>query len=249
MTSRHTRAITVLLVLALMTSLTAGLVAQDPTAGIEIRKGGGPPNLGLLELMKNVLSGRAWLILEGLDPGLRRRPGWDSLTRMDWRALGSDFSASGVSTLLPAMQSAGGFLVPFRSPAPAFSRDILISRDFSSSTIQTEPHLAVHPDDPDHIVVGMIDYNFPSTTSYVTLDGGVSWEGPYQAGYLPDDRVSGGDPVVAFDRDGQVYMTSISIGVEEFTVGPVFTSTLVSSIAVSQSGDGGFTWPTIISLA
>jgi hypothetical protein len=193
-----------------------------------------------------MLSGRAWLILEGLDPGLRRRPGWSTLTRMDWQKL--DIGSGSLGTMgAPTLQAAGGFLVPYRSPAPAFSRDILISRDFSSTPIQTEPHIAVNPEDPDHAVVGMIDYNFPSITSYVTMDGGVTWEGPFQGGYLPDDRVSGGDPVVAFDRKGNVYMTSISIGVEEFSIGPLVTSSTVSSIAVARSEDGGYSWPTIIS--
>ena len=200
----------------------------------------------LLDPLKNMLTGRAWLMLEGIDPGLRRRPGWDTLTRMDWQKLdiGSPFLGG---TGMPSLQAAGTFLVPYRNPAPAFSRNILISRDYSSSPIQTEPHIAVNPADPDHAVVGMIDYNFPSITSYVTMDGGVSWDGPFQGGYLPDDRVSGGDPVLAFDRKGNVYMTSISIGVEEFSIGPLVTSSMVSSIAVARSQDGGYTWPTIIS--
>lgn len=238
-----------LLSIAALLAIGTVVTAQDADNGLQIQKGAGPPNIGLLEPMKDVLSGRPWLILEGLDPGLNSVPGWDELTRMDWRSIGGDGGGAGASPLLPVLQAAGGFLVPFRSPAPAFSRDILISRDFSGSPIQTEPHLAVHPDDPDHVVVGMIDYNFPSTTSYVTLDGGATWEGPFQAGYLPDDRISGGDPVVAFDREGSVFMTSISIGIEEFTIGPVFTSTQVSSIAVSISDDGGYNWPTIVSVA
>ncbi len=199
-------------------------------------------NVDLLEPIKQLLSGRAWLITEGVDPGLRRKPGADPLTRLDWRQLG-------VGSLGPSLQAAGGFMVPYRSPAPAFSRDVLISRDFSNTPIQTEPHLAVNPEDPDHLVAGMIDYNFPSITSYVSLDAGVSWEGPFQGGYLPDDMVSGGDPVLGFDRQGNLYMTSISIGVEEFTVGPVFTSAIVSSIAVAWSGDGGYSWPRIVSTA
>ena len=33
--------------------------------------------------------------------------------------------------------------VPFRNPAPAFSRNLLISRNFGYSPFQTEPHIAV----------------------------------------------------------------------------------------------------------
>jgi len=204
--------------------------------------------MDFLDPIKTVLSGRPWLISEGLDPGLKQRPGWDTLTRLDWSKLESSFGWSAAPSIMPTLQAAGGgFLVPYRSPAPAFSRDVLISRDFSSTPIQTEPHIAVNPNDPDHLVVGMIDYNFPSITSYVSIDGGVTWEGPHQGGYLPDDRVSGGDPVLAFDREENLYMVSISLGIEEFSVGPVYTSALVSSIAVARSTDGGYSWPDIVS--
>ncbi len=126
---------------------------------------------------------------------------------------------------------------------------MLITRDFSSSPYQTEPHLAVDPNDPDHLVMGTIDYNFPSTSSYVSLDGGESWRGPFHAPYLLDDLGSGGDPVLAMDRAGGTYMTMISIGEEEFTVGPVGVSQEVSSIAVARSEDGGESWPETISTA
>ena len=101
---------------------------------------------------------------------------------------------------------------------------MLITRDFSNCPYQTEPHLAVDPNDPDHLVMGTIDYDFPSTSSYVSLDGGESWRGPFHAPYLLDDLGSGGDPVLAIDRDGATYMTMISIGEEEFTVGPSASS-------------------------
>ncbi|MBE0478719.1 exo-alpha-sialidase [Candidatus Aerophobetes bacterium] len=205
----------------------------------------------LMEPVKDVLSGRSWLILEGIDPGLRARPGWNPLTRLDWRALEEIFVAPSSSTIgNPALQApAAAFLVPFRHPAPAFSRDVLITRDFSQIPFQTEPHLAVHPNDSDHIVVGLIDYNFPTVSSYVSMDGGITWEGPFQVPYLPDDRVSGGDPVLAFDREGKVYFASISMGVKEFTVGPLYFRDTVSSIVVARSEDGGFSWPQTVSTA
>ncbi|BAS26431.1 sialidase family protein [Limnochorda pilosa] len=209
------------------------------------------PSLDLLAPVKPMLSGRAWLLVEGIDPGLRRRPGWGTLTRLDWQAL--DGPMGGPSSRLGSpsgvMQAPGAALVPFRNPAPAFSRDLLITRDFSQTPFQTEPHLAADPQDPDHLVVGVIDYNFPTMSTYVSLDGGATWEGPHQAPYLPDDQVSGGDPVLAFDREGDLYLASISIGVEDFTVGPLFLSTLVSSIAVARSSDGGYAWPQVVSTA
>ena len=47
------------------------------------------------------------------------------------------------------LQSAGaGALVPYRDPAPAFSTNHLVTRDFSSSPYQTEPNIAIDPDRP-----------------------------------------------------------------------------------------------------
>ena len=230
--------------------LLAALFAMSlgPTALAEEGIEGGtidifPRPLGssnLLEPIGNLLSGRASLIARGLDPSFSAdgvgKPGDPG---------GNDLS-TGPS---PIMQGASAALVPFREPGPAFSSNVLVTRDFSSAPYQTEPHLAVDPADPDHLVLGTIDYGFPSTSSYVSLDGGESWEGPFRAPYLLDDLGSGGDPVLAIDRSGATYMTMISIGEEEFTVGPVGVSQLVSSIAVARSDDGGFTWPETISTA
>lgn len=217
------------------------------------RPGPGDQPVDLLAPIKDQLTGRAWLLAEGIDPGLDRRPGWDPLTRMDWRSLNEVFAAPEVPTTQRGVRmqapGGGGALVPFRDPSPSFSRDLLITRDFSQSPFQTEPHLAVNPNDPDHLLVGVIDYNFPSVSSYVSLDGGGTWEGPVQVPYLLDDRVSGGDPVVRFDRDGNAYYASISIGVKEFEFGPIVAFLMVSSIVVASSDDGGFSWPETVSTA
>ena len=210
-----------------------------------------------MDPVKEFLSGRAWLTLEGIDPGLWIRPGHNPLTRMDWDSIGNHLYTppnipEGFSAAIqsPALQAVGGgLLVPFRDPAPAFSRDLLITRDFSNTPIQTEPHIAVNPNDSDHIVMGTIDYNFPAVSAYVSLDGGLSWEGPFQVPFLIDDRVSGGDPVIQFDREGNVYYAMISIGIDEFAVGPLQLADIVSSMAVAVSRDGGFSWDETISTA
>jgi hypothetical protein len=228
--------------------LTVALPADEGEGegGVESKAISLGSSTALLAPVGRTLSGRTWLLTEGLDPGLRRRPGSDPLTRLNWRELEQSFGAGASPTLQAA---GGGFLVPYRSAAPAFSRDILISRDFSSIPIQTEPNIVLSPDDPNYAVVGMIDYNFPSLSTYVTIDGGVTWEGPFQGGYLPDDLISGGDPVLALDRAKNLYLASISIGEEEFNIGPVYTSSMVSSIAISRSKDGGRSWPLIVSTA
>ena len=191
----------------------------------------------VLDIFRRAASGSAWLMAEGLDPRLQNRPPWDVLTRLRWRDLETSLADASIPT-----QAGGGVLVPFRDPAPSFSRNILLSRDLGNVPFQTEPHLAVNPTDPDHVVVGVIDFNLPSIASYVTFDGGTTWEGPFQKPFLRDDLVSGGDPVVAFDRDGNPSMVSISIGLEDFTVGPFVFQAQLSTIAHAVSPDGGMSW-------
>src|SRR5690606_39820746 len=63
------------------------------------------------------------------------RPGWDTLTRLNWSELPPN-PAGQSAPASPSLQAVGAAaLVPFRNPAPAFSRDILISRDFGGIPI------------------------------------------------------------------------------------------------------------------
>jgi len=133
--------------------------------------------------------------------------------------------------------------VPFRNPAPAFSRNLLITRNYGYSPFQTEPTIAVDPTDPDHLVVGVIDYNMGSMMSvYVSWDAGDTWDGPKQIVYFRDDISGAGDPVVAFGSDGTVFITMISIGVREFLLGTISSQVAVMNMAVATSYDGGLTW-------
>lgn len=204
--------------------------------------------LKLMEPIRDHVSGSVWLIAKGIDNRLLAEG--ESFRTPE----GADFSAVdtplNVGPSSPVLQAAGtGVLVPFRNPAPAFSRNLLVTRDFSARTLQTEPALAVNPQDPDHLVLSTIDYNFPSNSVYVSIDGGTSWEGPRQTKYLRDDLGSGGDPVLAFDKNNNVFLTSISIGVEDYGIGSAAGEALVSSIAVATSNDGGFTWNDPVSSA
>jgi len=229
-------------------ALMAGLLALSVPGVVHAETEGGTvgafptplSDTNWLAPLGDVLTGRAALIARGQDPT------WGDTPEIGVRD-GTD--AVGQSAPDAALQSVGGALVPFRNPGPAFSTNQLITRDFSSAPFQTEPSLAVDPADPDHLVLGTIDYNFPSNSSYVSLDGGESWDGPYHVPYLLNDLGSGGDPVVTFDRGGSTYMTGISIGDDDFTVGPVGVTVEVSSISVAISGDGGYSWPETISSA
>jgi len=236
--------ISIALALALALLVSEPLLAQGPV--VEPLKVGDRPKadekmINLMWPIKNVLSGPGWLMAQGIDPrAWLERPGWDPLTRLDWEKL--EYPLAGREPG-PALQAGGpGVLVPYRSPAPAFSRNLLVTRDFSDLPLQTEPHLAVNPRDPQHLLLGVIDYNFPSVSAYVSIDGGITWDGPRQIRYQREDRVSGGDPVVAFDRQGKAYFASISIGTKEFSIGPLVGFAMISSIQVATSPDGGFTW-------
>ncbi len=200
-------------------------------------------NLGLLSLVKDDLSGAAWLRANGLDPRASARPNRSQRRQM---LDAPDFFTRGLAA--PQAQG-GGVLVPFRDPAPAFSRSVLLTRDVSRTPVQTEPSIAIHPNDPNHVVVADIDFNFPGVSVYTSFNGGETWEGPRATSYLRDDETSGGDPVLAFDRAGNVHLLTISIGEEEFTVGNFLLSQEVSSIVTHKSADGGLTWSEPISSA
>jgi hypothetical protein len=215
-----------------------GPIGHDPTNVIPLL---GSEPIDLLGPAGSVLSSQAWLMAGGSDPTVRELPTSDP-------ALGPDLG--GFSGASPRTQAAGaGAPVPFREPGPAFSRNVLVTRDFSNSPFQTEPHIEANPNDSEHLVLGVIDYAFPSMSAYVSFDGGERWEGPNQVPYLLKDLGAGGDPVMAFDRDGDVYMNYISIGIDEFNLGPIEVAAQVSSIAVAKSEDDGFTWPVQISAA
>lgn len=195
-----------------------------------------PLDSSLMEPFQKNLSGSAWLMAEGLDPRLTTAKG---------NPLGKLFPPQEAQVRGIAPQASGGGqgpLVPYRSPSPKFSRNILVTRDFSRVPFQTEPSLAVDPKDPEHLILGVIDYNFPGITTYNTIDGGATWEGPYQVKYPSNDLGAAGDPVIAFDRQGNAYAASISIDEEEFVVGNAVGSAAVSAIPIATSSDGGFTW-------
>ena len=231
----------VLLLVTMLLGMPLPALAQMPAPQLPARGKISKNPIDIQDAMnpiQDVLSGPAWLMAQGVDNRIfLDRPSWNTLDRQNLTSLPGNGGDS------PLLQSVGpGILVPYRDPAPAFSRDLLVTRDFSNSPLQTEPDIAVNPLDPDHLVLGVIDYNFPNNSVYVSIDGGVNWEGPQQIKYLRKDRISGGDPVVEFDSDGNVYMASISIGIKEYSVGNATGFALVSSIAVSTSKDGGFVW-------
>jgi hypothetical protein len=185
----------------------------------------------------DLLSSIAAAAVEGLDPRwVGNLPPGISFPQLD--------AAVNAAAAGSARSTAGGLnqQVPFRNPAPAFSRNLMISRAVGNFPTSTEPHIAADPTDPDHLVMGVIDFNLPSIATYVSFDGGESWSGPHQPRYFREDFAVGGDPVIAFDRQGNVYASLLSIGIEEFRIGSLLSASLVSSVVVAKSTDGGLTW-------
>jgi hypothetical protein len=242
------------LVLMLLVLSINPALAEGPLT--ELPKGGDPGDvetplfdkIKMMEPIQNYLSGSVQMIVKGIDN--RASMEGESFRTPD----GADFSKIesplNVGLNSPVMQAVGpGVLVPYRDPSPSFSRGLLVTRDFSARTLQTEPSLAVNPEDPDHLVLSTIDYNFPSNSVYVSIDGGQTWEGPKQTKYLRDDLGSGGDPVLAFGKKSKVYLASISIGTKDYSIGSAAGEAEISSMAVASSDDGGYTWNEPVSAA
>jgi hypothetical protein len=116
--------------------------------------------------------------------------------------------------------------------------------DYVQPDTQTEPSIAVNPQNPDNVVAGYqegrIDSGGDATNGFATtFDGGRTWKAgeipgltnfPGQSGVY--DRAS--DAVVAFGPDNVVYYNSLVFNSE--------TDATRSAITVNVSKDGGRTW-------
>jgi len=131
--------------------------------------------------------------------------------------------------------------IPYRSPTAKFSRNVIVTFDIGNRPYQNEPHIAVNPNNPDHVVMASHDFDVACAVSYVSFDGGETWRGPSMTSPGPEDSFCS-DPVVAFGRDGTVYYTLLSIGARPLRIGRLLYETEVASITVSVSKDGGVTW-------
>lgn len=234
---RHALGLRVVLCVAFAMFLVPMSLARQAVADTsgETPVGQAANSVSLLSPIQKDLSASSGLVAAGLDP--RTNPQAN---------LGPAAPSGGQQS---GSSAAGAPLVPFRNPAPSFSRNLIITRQFGLFPIQTEPSIAVDPTNPQHLVLGTIDYNFPALSTYVSFDGGQTWDGPHQIRYFSEDITSAGDPVVAFGRDGTVYIAQISLGLQDFVIGSLVSEQEVSSIAIARSTDGGVTWSDPISAA
>ena len=104
---------------------------------------------------------------------------------------------------------------------------------------ESELHVAINPADSNNIVLAVMKGTFDSDTFsrisiYYTKDYGVTWQKSAFIGKSPG-TFGGGDPVVAFDRNGRVYLVSLTLTPE-----PDFDIRTL----LSWSDDGGATWTT-----
>ena len=105
-------------------SLTALLVAAAPPPSSQAEEEGGAIPVGefrLLEPVENMLSASSWVMATGQDPRLLDIPTGGSARGVDWTGYG----------VVPGGSRSGAAMapqVPFRSAAPAFSRNQILTR-------------------------------------------------------------------------------------------------------------------------
>lgn len=120
---------------------------------------------------------------------------------------------------------------------------------------EVEPHLAVNPLDPDHLVASWQQDRWSNgsargVVTAVSFDGGRTWSRTP----MPFSRCGGGtaanggnferatDPWVAFGPDGTVFSMALA------TTGGSFTAGSANAMLVSRSTDGGRTWGNPVAL-
>lgn len=110
---------------------------------------------------------------------------------------------------------------------------------------EVEPHLAIDPTNPNHLVAGwqqdrLSDGGARGLVSAVSVDGGVTWSDPVA---LPFSQCAGGN----YERVSDPW-----IGISDaasFYISIAFTRGARSTVLVSRSVDGGFTWGAPVALA
>lgn len=109
-----------------------------------------------------------------------------------------------------------------------------------------EPHIAMHPTNPDVIAISYMEAATQDYPVFYTTDGGTTWTqssfspaAELQNQYPGDFVLGGGDPILAYDEDGTLYMTWI------YAHGAI--TGLQGSMFYAYSTDGGvnFTVPAI----
>lgn len=129
-------------------------------------------------------------------------------------------------------------------------RDIVGEKLIADSETGTECEIsaAINPKDSNNIVVSAIHFAFnPNTDSplniatYFTRDFGSTWKKSSFDGVIEPNNliIGGGDPVLVYDKDGNLHLTYILLELISF-----ITFDATASIYHAISKDGGETWTT-----
>lgn len=133
------------------------------------------------------------------------------------RELGNDLHENGMQEELQAL----------------FGNDVIVSNNDLPAANQDEASIAANPLNSMNLVGGSHDdyLRFIDAAYFYSFDGGLTWTHVHR---LPgtDTKPNAGDPVVAFDSNGNAYYA--------YLWGNFVT--LDISVAVSKSTDGGVTW-------
>jgi len=121
----------------------------------------------------------------------------------------------------------------------------------NDTTAQNETPIAVNPTNPQNFIVGANDWNYNDGCAVnASFDGGKTWTPTVPNGFVPgvtrytnDTAVSGtgtgdfgGDPVVAFSKDGRTAFYAC------YTYRVSGYSSYKAQLLLSTSKDGGKTW-------
>jgi hypothetical protein len=118
------------------------------------------------------------------------------------------------------------------------SKDVKL--DCDTDLPNNEPHIAVDPLDPDHMVASSNDYDQCCDAFYTTFNGGKTWKVGNMSVEPPGgDARTGSDPVTSFDRKHQVVIHASLNFLNDGCDGDV---------VVSISGRG-IHWPRVVEVA
>jgi len=170
----------------------------------------------LLSPIHDVLSASSWLWATGFDP---RDP------------IGSP----------PFGAATAGVAVNAAAPEAGL-RDIRVTRQVGLTPVSAEPSLAIDPGDPRRVVLAVSALDLPSPAVYISEDGGRGWEGPIQVPVQTGNERGIGAPVVAFDRQGVLFLASQTVSSDALMEPALPLSVIRTRISVARSDDSGRTW-------
>ncbi len=117
---------------------------------------------------------------------------------------------------------------------------------------EVEPHLAIHPANPDHLVAAWqqdrwSDGGADGLVAGVSLDGGATWK----LTAMPFSACAGGAvPALDYERATDPWVSFSADGAAVNLVGLAFDATTArAAIVVSRSTDGGLTWSPATAIA